>query len=82
MVSHIEEVDEADFVEGYAPHNAVTILSVSPGEYVIFPNGVSTFAKKYGAEAISVDPDGTIWALKEGLKKNKLKWVDIVEEAE
>jgi uncharacterized protein YvpB len=81
MARHTEEeVDESDYVDGFAPPGAVTILSVNPGEYVIFPNGVASFAKKYGAEAVNVDPDGSVYVLREGLTKNKLRWVDLVED--
>lgn len=79
MVSLIEEEDPGDFAEGFAPSNVVTILPMGPGEYTIFPYGLTAFAKKYKAEAVSVE-DGSVYVLREGLVPGRLKWVDLVEE--
>jgi hypothetical protein len=53
------------------------LLSTGPGDYVIFPEGVVAFARKHGAEAIGIDPDGNVFALREGLQKGKLAWVEL-----
>jgi hypothetical protein len=57
------------------------VLQTEPGTYVLFPFGIGELAAKFKAIAITVNPDGDIEVLREGLG-NKLKWVSIVEDTD
>lgn len=65
---------------GNADPGLPLIVSTSQGDYTIFPRGIREFAEKHNAEAVNIDADGHIWALREGLG-NKMDWVLLTIEA-
>jgi hypothetical protein len=53
-----EKTDGGSFWYGYEPPLTVTVVMPDEStQQYIFPEGVRAFAKKYGADAIQVEPD-------------------------
>lgn len=73
---------DVELIHGEAEPDHSLVLTMSPGEYIIFPSGVRTFAAKHNAEAVSVDPDGHVDVLRSGIKKDQMKWVRLTLECD
>lgn len=78
MASPIDDDDGGvELISGQTEPDHSLVLSTAPGEYIIFPSGIRTFAAKHAGEAVFVDEDQHVYVLRSGVAKDKMKWVQL-----
>jgi hypothetical protein len=76
----LTEDQREELLHGYTEASLALVLSLAPGEYVIFPNGIRKFAADHSGEAVFIDEDQHVYVLRSGLTKDKMKWVQLTLE--
>jgi hypothetical protein len=80
LADHTDDDDDEGVISGQIEPGHSLVLSTAPGEYVIFPDGVSKFASSHKGEAVFLDDGQHVYVLRAGLQKDKMKWVQLTED--